>query len=284
MSSRVSAPSRGGQRRLCEGSEASCRSSGAVSIHTIATLLSAARSPGHLPGMRILYVFPHPDDESFGPALAIARHRREGHEVFLLTLTRGGATRQRERLGLTIEEMGEVRLGELRAVARVLDLSGMTVREFPDSGLSEMDPRQLEAAVAEHVHELTPDVVVSYPVHGISGFPDHLVSHAVVKRVYCELREEGIPRLRRLAFFTVAASDEPEGRIALTVSSEAAIDVAQEVTADDVERAERALECYETYRDVIEEADPLGRVGPTVSFEIFGEAHEPPLPSLVSGL
>jgi LmbE family N-acetylglucosaminyl deacetylase len=35
--------------------------------------------------MDILYVYPHPDDESFGPALAIARQVREGHRVFLLT-------------------------------------------------------------------------------------------------------------------------------------------------------------------------------------------------------
>lgn len=234
--------------------------------------------------MRILYVFPHPDDESFGPALAISRQRREGHEVFLLTLTRGGATRQRERLGLSVDQMGEVRLGEMRAVERVLDLSGMTVWDFPDSGLTEMDPRRLERPIAEHVRELEPDVVVTYPVHGISGFPDHLVCHAVVKRVYWELRDEGIRGLRRLAFFTVAESDEPEGRIVLTASSAAAIDVAQEVDADDVARARRALDCYETYREVIAETDPLGRVGRTVPFELFGEDHDPPLPSLTTGL
>ena len=30
--------------------------------------------------MRILYVFPHPDDESFGPARAMATQRRQGHD------------------------------------------------------------------------------------------------------------------------------------------------------------------------------------------------------------
>ena len=49
--------------------------------------------------MRILYIYPHPDDESFGPAGVMAKQRREGHEVHLLTLTRGGATRQRHRYG-----------------------------------------------------------------------------------------------------------------------------------------------------------------------------------------
>lgn len=33
--------------------------------------------------MRILYIFPHPDDESFGPARAMAAQRRQGHDVYL---------------------------------------------------------------------------------------------------------------------------------------------------------------------------------------------------------
>jgi LmbE family N-acetylglucosaminyl deacetylase len=38
--------------------------------------------------MKILYVFPHPDDESFGPAPAIAAQIRNANKVYLLTLTK----------------------------------------------------------------------------------------------------------------------------------------------------------------------------------------------------
>jgi len=41
--------------------------------------------------VNILYVFPHPDDESFGPAGVIDAQVKEGHQVYLLTLTKGGA-------------------------------------------------------------------------------------------------------------------------------------------------------------------------------------------------
>ena len=58
--------------------------------------------------MKILYIFPHPDDESFGPANAMSKQRRQGHEVHLLTLTKGGATRQRHKYGYSVEEMGEL--------------------------------------------------------------------------------------------------------------------------------------------------------------------------------
>jgi hypothetical protein len=38
--------------------------------------------------MKILYIFPHPDDESFGVAHVMSKQLREGNEVYLLTLLR----------------------------------------------------------------------------------------------------------------------------------------------------------------------------------------------------
>jgi LmbE family N-acetylglucosaminyl deacetylase len=130
--------------------------------------------------MNILYIYPHPDDESFGPAAVMAKHRRLGHDVHLLTLTKGGATKVRHDLGLSIAEMGEVRHKEMLDVEKTLGLSGMRVLDLPDSGLKEMDPRIIEKIVAEEIMRVRPNVLVSYPVHGISGFHDHLVAHAVV--------------------------------------------------------------------------------------------------------
>ncbi len=153
--------------------------------------------------MRILYVFPHPDDESFGPAPAMKQQLEQGDEVFLLTLTRGGATKVRHKLGFTIEQMGEVRYKEMQKVEKVLGLSGMTVLDFPDGGLQDMNPLDLEKAIMEHIQKIKPQLIVSYPVHGVSGFHDHLVTHAVVKRVFEELKSKGATYLKRLAFITV---------------------------------------------------------------------------------
>lgn len=52
--------------------------------------------------MRVLYIFPHPDDESFGPAPVIRQQIEKGHEVFLLTLRKGRATKVRHKLGLSV--------------------------------------------------------------------------------------------------------------------------------------------------------------------------------------
>ena len=207
--------------------------------------------------MKALYVFPHPDDESFGPSLGISQQRRAGHEVHLLTLTRGGATKLRHKFGYTVEQMGEVRHREMHDVAKVLDLTSMVVLDFPDSGLKELDPRLLEDAVRERIVAVRPDVVVTYAVHGISGFHDHLVAHALVKRVYCELREGGETNLRRLAFFTLEESSAPEGAgegggPRLHFSTEAEIDCRIVPGPDDVDAFQKALDAYVTYQDMIE--------------------------------
>lgn len=232
-----------------------------------------------------LYVFPHPDDECFGPAPAIARQRNDGHEVHLLTLTRGEATSQRDRLGYSKEQMAEVRYGEMKDVAEVLDLTSMTVLEYADGQLAELNPLVLEEEVATRIHTVDPDVVVTYPVHGISGHPDHLVTHGVVKRVVCALRADGASFPRRLAFFTLPPPPSDANRPAhLRHSPTSLIDCTVEVNDDELATAREALDCYVTYRPVIEEHQPLEAVENGVAFEIFGESFDPPLESLVDAI
>lgn len=235
--------------------------------------------------LRFLYIFPHPDDESFGPALAISRQRRENDEVHLLTLTRGGATSQRHRLGLTVQQMGEVRAKEMECVRRVLDLSSFVLHDLPDGALHRENPLGIESLVEQAVRRVRPHVIVTYGVYGVSGFSDHLVTHAVVKRVFCEMRlTREVPELRRLAFFTVLPIDEPDALFPLKASDPEDVGALVPVGQDDVENARRSLDCYETYQSIIEEAKPLERVGDTVAFELFGESFDQPLSSLAESL
>ena len=234
--------------------------------------------------MRILYVYPHPDDESFGPANAMACQRRQGHEVFLLTLTRGGATRQRHRLGYSVEKMGEVRLREMLCVETVLGLSGMNVLDLPDGGLKEMDPREIEKVVRAEIELLRPEVVATYAVHGISGFHDHLVTHAVVKRVFAELRGKG-GYLRRLAFVTLRREQAEKGTLFhLSGSADEEIDCVLTVDDEDVEKNLAALDCYETFRPTIEESGIRDFVTREVVFELYQESFRPPIADLFDRL
>ncbi|GGG06786.1 PIG-L deacetylase family protein [Pontibacter amylolyticus] len=237
--------------------------------------------------MRILYIFPHPDDDSFGPAPVMWQQLQQGHQVYLLTLTRGGATKVRIELGLSVEAMGDVRYKEMLAVERVLGLTGMTVLDMPDGKLAEMDPREIEKVVETHIRQIEPQVIVSYPVHGVSGFHDHLVMHAVVKRVYLELKDSGADYLKRLAFLTLPNKTEQplqSGKFLLKHSAPALIDCVVKLRPEDVEIMKKALSCYDTYQSVIQQANVVESVGDTVYFEIYQEDHSPPLANLTEGL
>jgi len=234
--------------------------------------------------MRVLYVFPHPDDESFGVGHVMHKQHREGQEVHLLTLTRGGATKQRHRYGYSIEEMGQIRHREMLAVQEVLDLTGMTVLDLPDSGLKEVDPRILERAIADETERVRPDVLVSYPVHGISGFHDHLIAHAVVKRVFVELRDR-LPELKRLAFCTLTEEQAKASTVfPLSSSTAEEIDCVIQVDAGDIEACRRALDCYVTFKETIERTGIKEKLYPEVPFEFFAEDLKPPVGDLFAQL
>ena len=234
--------------------------------------------------MRILYIFPHPDDESFGPAPAISSQLRQGHDVFLLTLTKGEATKQRFRLGVDKTQMGEIRFKEMLCVEKVLGLSDMTVLDLPDGDLKNMDPIEIENVVEDHVHKIKPDVLVTYAVHGISGFHDHLVSHAVVKRVFCKLKKEGGAYPKRLAFFTRMGEVITDGKFRLEISNDDEIAFIETCSEEDMVKFREALDCYETYQEVIEASRVKEVTTNEVPFEIFGEKINRPLKSLSDGL
>jgi LmbE family N-acetylglucosaminyl deacetylase len=232
--------------------------------------------------MRILYVFPHPDDESFGPARGIAAHVRTGHDVHLLTLTRGGATKERHRFGYSVSQMGAVRAREMECVARELELREMTVLDLPDGGLKDLDPIVLEAAIEERVRSTSPEILVTYPVQGISGFADHIVTHAAVVRVYRRLTSERNTRLRRLAFVALTAEQAERSSEVhrLFASSDEDIDCVQTVLETDMERFRAALDCYETYREMIERTGVKDLLDRQVAYEFYGERLDPPVGNL----
>lgn len=149
--------------------------------------------------------------------------------------------------------------------------------------MKELDPWSVEEVIREEILRVRPHVVVTFPVHGISGFHDHLVTYAAVTRVYLELRGERYPWLQRLAFFTlVAAPANFPWHVNITKPEE--IDCTFNASEADMERFHKALDCYVTYVDVIAATKIHEVFGRDVHFEIFREDHKPPLKDLFEGL
>lgn len=237
--------------------------------------------------MRLMYIFPHPDDESFGPAGAIHQQIKEGNEVILLTLTKGGATKVRHQLGLSVQEMGEVRANEMLKVKATLGISEMTVLDYEDGGLEKLSPLVLEQEVKNWIQFYQPDVVITYPVHGGSGHHDHIALHHVIKRLFYE-RFHQLSFWKRLAFFTVVDTGKPmfmEGGVPrVTQSKQENISVILPLNEENIKAMKKALLCYETYQEMVKTTNVIERIGNKTFFELADESYEAPLSSLTVNL
>lgn len=237
--------------------------------------------------MKIMYIFPHPDDESFGPAGAIHQQIEEGNEIILLTMTKGGATKVRLQLGLSIEQMGLVREKEMHKVQQTLGISEMAILDYEDGGLAKVNPLALEKEVKKWLKKYKPDVVVTYPVHGGSGHHDHIALHHIVKRLfYSQLRELNF--WKRLAYFTVIDTGIPmffEGgipRVTWTKKEDVAVTI--ELSSANIEALKQALLCYDTYQQMVKTTNVVERIGDKTHFELDNEKHDVVLSSLTQFL
>lgn len=186
--------------------------------------------------------------------------------------------------------MGEERYKEMLEVEKVLGFKEMTVLNLPDSGLSEMDPGEIEIAVKNEIERIKPDILVTYPVHGISGFHDHLVTHAVVKRLFLRMKDEGTDYLKRLAFFTLCKKDvetnvmNSQNPFHINYSTEDIIDCKQPVEEDDVRKMQEALRCYKTYSSTIEQTGIMDFVSDEICFEFYQEDFNPHVKEIAEGI
>ena len=237
--------------------------------------------------MKIMYIFPHPDDESFGPAGAIDKQIKEGNQVVLLTLTKGGATKVRHQLGLSIQEMGAVREKEMLKVKKTLNISEMTILDYQDGGLAKINPLYLETEILKWLQHYQPNVVVTYPVHGGSGHHDHIALHHIVKRLYFEKKEK-LSHWKRLAYFTVIDTGKPmffDGGIPrVTWTKETDIAITEDLDELNISAMKNALLCYDTYQEMVKTTNVIDRIGNKTHFELENEKHDKVLSSITESI
>ena len=102
--------------------------------------------------------------------------------------------------------------------------------------------------------------------------------------MYVELRER-VDYLKRLAFYTITAEEAAQFEwVHLTGSKPEEIDVVVSLEEVDVEAMRRALDCYLTYAETIETSGIKLNIPREAVFELYQEAHDPPLKDLFEGL
>ncbi len=125
-------------------------------------------------GKRLLFIYAHPDDESFGVAGLSRMCADEGADIGIVTATRGDAGRAGEPALCSREELPARREAELREAARILGINYVRVLDYRDQHLASAPPGQIRAELVEVIRRHRPHVVVTFDPNGANLHPDHV--------------------------------------------------------------------------------------------------------------
>lgn len=142
--------------------------------------------------MRILVVYAHPDDESFGPSAVLAKYAREGATIAGLFATRGEHGNSVLEPAPSPEELGRLRERDLRDAAAVIGFTGLDVFSYKDGTLSRVPEGELEDRVMEAIRRERPEVMITFGPGGITGHPDHLAIHRAATAAFYRARADGL--------------------------------------------------------------------------------------------
>lgn len=146
-------------------------------------------SHSDIPSSSVLFIFAHPDDETFGVAGVMTLLRRRDVPITLICATRGEVGGISDPALATPETLGHVREHELRTAMDLVGVADVRFLGYRDSGmegtpenddpqaLAQASERTVAAEIAALIREIRPTTVVTFGPDGIYGHPDHLMVH-----------------------------------------------------------------------------------------------------------
>jgi len=123
---------------------------------------------------RLLFIYAHPDDESFGVAGLARMHADLGARVALVTATRGDAGRAGEPPMCDHSELPARREAELHEAARVLGIQHVTLLDYLDKHLADAPSDKIRRELVVAIRRHRPQIVVTFDPNGANQHPDHV--------------------------------------------------------------------------------------------------------------
>lgn len=196
----------------------------------------------------VLFVYAHPDDESFGIAGTAMKLSDAGHTTALLTLTRGdvGMWFGRERGTWSPAELAAERSKEWREAVGVIGFGHARLLEWPDGGLAASPAERVTADVVQMIREIRPDVVCTFGPEGAgSEHDDHRAASFFALRGFFraaaadQYPDRGAPHEAGRLFFN--ASPLIPGVLSIAMTPTHVVDIAAYQ-----DRKAKAFECHRT--------------------------------------
>lgn len=154
------------------------------------------------PGKKILFVFPHPDDEQAFATGLYLQSKKAGLQTKSICLTNGEKSTLRYGLG-TDDDLGKVRATEYKNALNILDIKDYDQPNFGDGKLREQT-NDLYQYILNEINNTQFDYVSTFEPDGVYGHPDHIEISKVITQIYHDNKNF------RLIYATVDNSFDPD--------------------------------------------------------------------------
>lgn len=202
--------------------------------------------------MKILTVFAHPDDESYGPAGTIAHYAGQGADIYLITLTRGESGKLGPCKELPANEVAELRTKELHCATTELGITRLIIGHFADGKLNETPDEEGVTFIQSELQKINPDVVITFRDKGITGHPDHIVVSKWVTEV---VKNRKLPT--RLFYFGISEkqANQIEHRKMYAIPEE---EITHQIDVSAyLEQKKNAIRCHASQIEIFEKQQQL---------------------------
>lgn len=135
--------------------------------------------------LRVVGVFAHPDDDTYGVGGSLALHPAESVAITVVMATSGEAGHIADPSLATRETLGQVREDEDLASWRALGLEpDVRFLRHGDGRLGDLPRERLAADVLAVLEEVRPHVVITFGPDGITGHEDHVAIGAAATEAF----------------------------------------------------------------------------------------------------
>jgi LmbE family N-acetylglucosaminyl deacetylase len=220
---------------------------------------------------RLLAVWAHPDDESFGPAGTMRLAYDLGWQTATICTTRGEGGQIGDRTLAPGQSTGDVREGELRCACEHLGVDHLYLWSYPDGGVRDVSPSTLCNDVLTVMRHWRPDVVITFGPDGITGHPDHIAISTATTEAFHQLRADTAENgPQRLYYVTIRPERRIEQRMGDAPAPGPATAVLDVQAYAEVKRA--ALRCHASQRG---DWEPLLQDGDWLTTDRFHRTYPP---------
>ena len=130
--------------------------------------------------LRVLGIFPHPDDESYSSGGTLARLAAEGAGVHVLCATAGSAGMDLRANVAPVNDLGATRAAELACACDALCLPPPAFLGLPDGRVGDVNFSDVAGEIIREIRSVRPQVVITLGADGVYGHPDHLALYRLV--------------------------------------------------------------------------------------------------------